>query len=337
MSLVDQVFKDDDAHLMRQMAQAISDLQEDTRRDTPTGAIVDFSAEARSATWSTDRVSSVGASYSRWWQMSQINEERIIREISENPLYDLSVPAAVHMGRPGLKTSEGSYALQTPGDGLNYLTSTTAGLVTGTRSWSMELIFTPMTLPMQAHLLYNGSGANGYGVYVAGAGNLGITGSTINIYQQGGTLINTAQTVAVGTHCHLIVVSENIDNTMKWYLGAFNPISRNFTYTSGSVANATPAIAPTTSLFIGFEDIKVDEVSLWNGKIVGGTALGGAEDRIRTALQPSAPTGWAACDGAAVSRNKFNRLFQVIGTKEGVGDGTTTFNLPNVPGAIVKL
>lgn len=43
----------------------------------------------------------------------------------------------------------------------------------------------------------------------------------------------------------------------------------------------------------------------------------------------SAPTGWLLCDGTAVSRSAYAALFAVIGTTFGVGDGSTTFNLPD--------
>lgn len=42
------------------------------------------------------------------------------------------------------------------------------------------------------------------------------------------------------------------------------------------------------------------------------------------------PTGWLACDGAAVSRTDYSDLFAVIATTYGVGDGSTTFNLPDM-------
>lgn len=41
------------------------------------------------------------------------------------------------------------------------------------------------------------------------------------------------------------------------------------------------------------------------------------------------PTGWLICNGDAVSRTTFAALFAVIGTAYGVGDGSTTFNLPD--------
>lgn len=46
----------------------------------------------------------------------------------------------------------------------------------------------------------------------------------------------------------------------------------------------------------------------------------------------SAPSGWLQCDGSAVSRTTFADLFTAIGTTWGVGDGSTTFNLPDLRG-----
>jgi microcystin-dependent protein len=46
----------------------------------------------------------------------------------------------------------------------------------------------------------------------------------------------------------------------------------------------------------------------------------------------SRPTGWLNCSGLAVSRTTYADLFAVIGTYFGVGDGTTTFNLPDFRG-----
>jgi microcystin-dependent protein len=43
----------------------------------------------------------------------------------------------------------------------------------------------------------------------------------------------------------------------------------------------------------------------------------------------TAPTGYLLCAGAAVSRSTYAALFAVIGTTFGVGDGSTTFNVPN--------
>lgn len=44
----------------------------------------------------------------------------------------------------------------------------------------------------------------------------------------------------------------------------------------------------------------------------------------------STPTGYLFCNGAAVSRTTYATLFAAISTSFGVGDGSTTFNLPNL-------
>lgn len=43
----------------------------------------------------------------------------------------------------------------------------------------------------------------------------------------------------------------------------------------------------------------------------------------------AAPSGFLLCDGAAINRTTFADLFAVIGTAYGVGNGTTTFNIPD--------
>ena len=56
---------------------------------------------------------------------------------------------------------------------------------------------------------------------------------------------------------------------------------------------------------------------------------------IQTA-RTTAPTGFLACDGAAVSRTTYANLFSAIGTTYGAGNGSTTFNLPDLRGLFVR-
>lgn len=48
----------------------------------------------------------------------------------------------------------------------------------------------------------------------------------------------------------------------------------------------------------------------------------------------AAPEGYLMCDGAAVSRTTYATLFAVIGTTFGAGDGSTTFNVPDLSGRV---
>ena len=50
----------------------------------------------------------------------------------------------------------------------------------------------------------------------------------------------------------------------------------------------------------------------------------------------SAPTGWLVCDGSAVSRTTYASLFTALGTTWGSGNGSSTFNLPDLRGAFLR-
>jgi microcystin-dependent protein len=49
-------------------------------------------------------------------------------------------------------------------------------------------------------------------------------------------------------------------------------------------------------------------------------------------ISSSTPAGWLLCDGSAYSRVEYLNLFKIIGTTYGAGDGTTTFNVPDLRG-----
>lgn len=50
----------------------------------------------------------------------------------------------------------------------------------------------------------------------------------------------------------------------------------------------------------------------------------------------TAPTGYLECDGSAVSRSTYATLFAAIGSTYGAGNGSTTFNLPDLRGEFVR-
>lgn len=73
-------------------------------------------------------------------------------------------------------------------------------------------------------------------------------------------------------------------------------------------------------------------ISLWNR--TGGAT--GAQTFVTGDIKASAAitvqNGWLVCDGTAVSRDTYKDLFATIGIAWGAGDGSTTFNLPNLNG-----
>lgn len=56
---------------------------------------------------------------------------------------------------------------------------------------------------------------------------------------------------------------------------------------------------------------------------------------IKITACSNAPAGWLTCDGSAISRTDYSNLFSAIGTTYGSGDGSTTFNIPNLKGRVV--
>ena len=50
----------------------------------------------------------------------------------------------------------------------------------------------------------------------------------------------------------------------------------------------------------------------------------------------TAPSGFLSCDGSAVSRTTYADLYAVIGTTWGSGDGSNTFNVPDLRAAMIR-
>jgi microcystin-dependent protein len=91
---------------------------------------------------------------------------------------------------------------------------------------------------------------------------------------------------------------------------------------------ATGGSQRTATSSAGF-DVKSGNY-LKGGAIVGPTPIGGVIDFAGTA----APAGWLMCGGQAVSRTTYALLFAVLGTQYGSGDGSTTFNVPDLRGRV---
>lgn len=77
-------------------------------------------------------------------------------------------------------------------------------------------------------------------------------------------------------------------------------------------------------------DVNVTGSFLVNGSVVAATPAGA----VTQFAGASAPTGYLLCEGQAVSRTTYSALYAVIGNSYGAGDGSTTFNLPNLQGNV---
>jgi microcystin-dependent protein len=71
----------------------------------------------------------------------------------------------------------------------------------------------------------------------------------------------------------------------------------------------------------------------WNGSAWQG-AVSAPAGTVNPYAGSTAPTGWLLSFGQAVSRTTYANLFAVISTTYGSGDGSTTFNLPDMRGRV---
>ena len=68
----------------------------------------------------------------------------------------------------------------------------------------------------------------------------------------------------------------------------------------------------------------------------GVTLIGVPSGAVAHFAMNTAPTGWLKANGAAISRTTYAALFAAIGTTFGSGDGSTTFNLPDLRGEFLR-
>lgn len=91
-------------------------------------------------------------------------------------------------------------------------------------------------------------------------------------------------------------------------------------------AELDPVVARELEAFFRWFVVWAEESHTDQGVHIGRTVPIGA---IIDWPIPTPPAGWLKCDGAAVSRTTYAELFKVMGITFGVGDGSTSFNLPN--------
>ena len=105
---------------------------------------------------------------------------------------------------------------------------------------------------------------------------------------------------------------------------------------SAAIKLQAPATVTTTTTFT------LPDGDGTNGQVLntdGSGQLGWASAFSSGMLVPyagaSAPSGWLLCYGQAVSRTTYSALFSALGTTYGSGDGSTTFNVPDLRGRVI--
>lgn len=106
-----------------------------------------------------------------------------------------------------------------------------------------------------------------------------------------------------------------------------------FPLRTGTTAERTATSLPAGAIGAPWWDTDESTIYYWDGTqwVTGG---GGSREIGELTMWPTdtAPSGWLLCYGQEVSRATYSSLFSIIGTTFGVGDGSTTFNLPDFRG-----
>ena len=147
------------------------------------------------------------------------------------------------------------------------------------------------------------------------ANAIDVAGGAIQISTSGGT----ARTVmSADSTDSIFAVSDDRNFTVKT-----NAATR-LTINSSSATSTVPVVLPT------------DPTTALQAATKAYVDLASPAGIIAPFAGTSAPSGWLACQGQAVSRTTYATLFAAISTTWGSGDGSTTFNLPDLRGMFVR-
>ena len=127
-------------------------------------------------------------------------------------------------------------------------------------------------------------------------------------------------------------------------------VTPGYSWSSGEIvtpAKMNLAAAPVVTAVVADGEItasklapsSVTSTALATGAVTSDKIASGAAipaGAVMSFAMNTAPTGWLACNGAAVSRSTYSALFSAVSTTYGTGDGSTTFNLPDLRGYFVR-
>jgi uncharacterized protein (DUF2345 family) len=154
----------------------------------------------------------------------------------------------------------------------------------------------------------NTTAATGDINFIATAGNMLFDAYGSSTFEGGSIIMTSASTIATTSNSDTNITSTTGDINLNGTNGAININGGTSIY-----LNAPDIIAPPTSSFTF---------------IPTGTVI--------MKITSTVPDGYLYCDGAAISRTTYARLFTDIGTTYGAGNGTTTFNKPDFRSCFIR-
>jgi microcystin-dependent protein len=166
------------------------------------------------------------------------------------------------------------------------------------------------------------------------------TGASAKTHTNG----DTVKHMIVGTD--LQIVHDHVDNTTTAHGATGAVVGTTNTQTLTNKTLTSPKINENVALTATSTELNVlDGITASTAEL---NYVDGVTSAIQTQLTANAtpagvvsmwvtdtaPTGWLLCQGQAVSRTTYATLFGVISTTYGVGDNSTTFNLPDLRGRV---
>lgn len=159
-----------------------------------------------------------------------------------------------------------------------------------------------------------------------------IVASGIAVYVEGVRLIETIDYTVTGPAQITLATSYPAGSVIHCYQNEALDSIAGASYTArGLVEFATNAeVAAET------ESLLAISVTTLAKRLADVGAMLSPPGQIGAFARSTAPTGWLKCNGGAVSRTTYSALFAAIGTTFGVGDGSTTFNVPDLRGEFLR-
>lgn len=195
-----------------------------------------------------------------------------------------------------------------------------AVLVVGGTNSAIRQIIAPL---VQKIYIVTNNTSGSYAITIGASTGTTVTipnGVTAQVYCNG-TNFYSAQTGSAGDFTvNGTLNATGLTDTGNMTVGGTLTITGASTFTGSAAFSGTPT-APTATAGTNTTQIATTAFVLANG--VSPTGV------INMWPTTSAPTGYLLCDGTAVNRTTYAALFAVISTTFGVGNGSTTFNLPN--------
>jgi len=201
-----------------------------------------------------------------------------------------------------------------------------------------EVVTATGILPDEDQGAYIGSATTAYGPTYIGNIRVGAASSNTIDTRSGGLRVNASygnldQSASAGiaqtANNGKFIINSSV-NDVEVNAGTGKSISlKKSTYITGDLEVRGPESVPPG---LNSGTIRANYLEIPNITPVGGIVIwSGNENQLpAVTVNGSVVTMWAVCNGQAISRTTYSSLFNLIGTKFGSGNGSTTFNLPDL-------